>query len=148
MPALNVYRRFNPDKGRSICGDICHLPFHEDVYDGIYNLGVLEHFTEEAIGDILSEFHRILRSNGKVVIFWPPTFGISVIFIKSLRAAMKKVFKKEIRLHPDEITLVKSREQMDAIFEKANFKILEYYFGIRDLFTYVVIVAEKNNQCH
>lgn len=143
MTALNLYRRFNPGKAETIHGDIRHMPLHNDSYDGIYNLGVMEHFTEEEIGEILSEFHRVLRSDGKVVVFWPPIFGISVIFLRSLRAGFKKIFGKDIRLHPDEITLVRSRSQIDAIFGKANFKVVEYYFGIRDFFTHVVIVARK-----
>lgn len=147
MPALNVYKRFNSGAGRVVHGDILHTPFYGDVYDGIYNLGVLEHFTEEDIGNVLSEFHRILKPDGKVVIFWPPTFGLSVVFLRSLRAFAKKIFNKDIKLHPDEISLIRSKKQVDEIFEKVNFRLVEYYFGTRDLFTYVVIVAEKKKRC-
>ncbi|MBN2452708.1 MAG: glycosyltransferase [Candidatus Omnitrophica bacterium] len=147
FPALNIYRRFNSAKGETVNGDIHRMPFRESSYDGIYNLGVMEHFTEEDIAKILSEFRRILKPEGKVVIFWPPVFGISVIFLNWLRAFMKKVFGKEIRLHPDEIMLARSKEQLCSIFKKADFRVIECYFGIMDFFTHVVVVAEKDKLC-
>lgn len=65
------------------------------------------------------------------------------IFIKFLCSVLTKLFKRDIKLHPDEITLIRSKEQAAGIFEKANFRMVEYYFGSRDLFTQVAIVAEK-----
>ncbi len=144
--ALNIYKRLNKDRAEVIQGDIFDIPFDSYKFDGIYNLGVFEHFTEEQINNILLEFHRILKSDGKVVIFWPPIFGVSVVFLKFLRLVMRKILRKNIRLHPEEITLVKSKAQINPIFERANFKIIEYYFGPKDFFTHVVIVAEKKNE--
>ena len=145
IPALHIYKRYNADSGDIIDADIRSIPFRDGAFDGVYNLGVMEHFTEKEIEAILSEFYRILKPNGRLIIFWPPSFGISVIFLKSLRSVSKKLFGRDIKLHPDEITLIDSRKHVAGIFDRANFRIKEYYFGSRDLFTQMVIVAEKKS---
>ena len=61
--ALEAYKKNHGDKSKIILGDIFHLPFEEKSFDGIYNLGVMEHFSEEEIREILSEFKRVLRAN-------------------------------------------------------------------------------------
>lgn len=131
--ALSLYHRFNRDNPRIIRGDIFHVPFEDSKFDGAYNVGVMEHFTEEDIERILSELSRIIKPEGKIVLFWPPEFGLSVRFLKMIKA----------RLHPDEITLAKSRSHIEAIGARAKLKIADYYFGPMDLFTQVAVVFKK-----
>jgi len=142
--ALAINEKVNQGKCRLIQGDIFDLPFADRTFDGIYNLGVMEHFTGSDIERILKEFHRALKDDGKIVIFWPPEFGLSVIFLKGVKFFIEKILrKKNVQIHPDEITRVQSKKHVVDIFDNANFKVLEYYFGPRDVFTYAVIVAEK-----
>ena len=54
------------------------LPFADATFEGVYNLGVMEHFTTDEIARILSEFRRVLRPGGKAVLFWPRTSAPSV----------------------------------------------------------------------
>ena len=131
--ALSLYRGFNRDNPRVIRGDILHIPFEDGRFDGAYNVGVMEHFSEEDIGRILSELGRIIKPEGKILVFWPPEFGLSVRALKMIK----------VKLHPDELTLVKSRSHIEAIGVKADLKIVDYYFGLRDLFTQVAIVFKK-----
>ena len=51
--------------------------------------------------------------------------------------------KKNIKLHPDEITRVRSKAHIKGLIEKAGFVFKEYYFGPKDVFTQIVIVGEK-----
>jgi len=131
--ALSLYRGFNRDNPRVIRGDILHIPFEDGRFDGAYNVGVMEHFSEEDIGRILSELGRIIKPGGKILVFWPPEFGLSVRALKMIK----------VKLHPDELTLAKSRSHIEAIGVKADLKIVDYYFGPRDLFTQVAIVFKK-----
>lgn len=48
-----------------------------------------------------------------------------------------------IKLHPDEITRLKSKKYAMEMFVGAGFNVITYYFGIKDIFTQAVIVAEK-----
>ena len=143
MHALAIYKNIHKDSPRIIQGNILKIPIKDETFDGIYNLGVMEHFTEEEIEKILQEFNRVLKPEGKMIILWPPEFGLSVIFLKIIHYIINNLFKRNIKLHPSEITYLRSKKQTKAIFARANFAIAEYYFGIKDLFTYSTIVVKK-----
>jgi ubiquinone/menaquinone biosynthesis C-methylase UbiE len=141
--ALEIYNRENGGICKSLHGSIFSIPLQAQSVDGIYNLGVMEHFSEDEIGQILLEFKRVLKPQGRMVIFWPPEFGLSVIFFKVLKVLFKVVTFKDVKFHPDEICRVQSKKHVRQIFEKSGFNVLDYYFGLRDFFTYSVIVVEK-----
>ena len=48
-------------------GDIANLPFEDNSIDGIWNLGVMEHFSHSDLIIILHEFRRVLKDNGTLV---------------------------------------------------------------------------------
>ena len=54
-----------------------------------------------------------------------------------------KVLSKPLKLHPDEITHVRSKRQVRAYLGNSGFQMVEYYFGVRDAFTQAVVVGEK-----
>jgi ubiquinone/menaquinone biosynthesis C-methylase UbiE len=144
IPALSIYKKIHKDSSKVIHGSIFKIPVKDETFDGIYNLGVMEHFTEKEIQEILQEFNRVLKPNGRMIIFWPPEFGSSVIFLKIMSFIVKKILsKKNVKFHPDEFTRLKSKQHVKEIFGKTNFKIIKYYFGIKDLFTYSAIILEK-----
>ena len=103
----------------------------------------MEHFNEKDINRILLEFKTKLDDQGKIILFWPPEYGVSVKFLKFVKTSINFIFKKNIDLHPDEISLIKSKQHAVGILNKAGFKIIQSYFGIRDLFTHEVIIATK-----
>jgi len=142
--ALARYRQLNGNTCQVIAGDILRIPIADGSFDGVYNLGVMEHFTPEQINQILVEFHRVLAPGGKVVLFWPPSFGLTVRFLKFVHYVANEILKKDTKLHPDEITLVESREQVQRFMTSAGFSGVQYYFGILDFYTHVVIVAQKD----
>ena len=105
----------------------------------------MEHFTEEDIQKILNEFMWVLKNSGRLILFWPPEFGLSVIFFKVLVFVFKKILlNSDIKFHPDEITRIKSKRHVLAMIARSNLSIIQYYFGFRDLFTYAVVVAHKS----
>lgn len=143
--ALILYEQENGSLCSTLYGSIMDVPAFSATYDGIYNLGVMEHFTEEEIQQILREFSRILKPDGKVALFWPPEFGLSVTFFKVLKFFLIPFYGKNVKLHPDEITRVQSKRHAFAILERAGYEVVDYYFGLRDLFTYSVIIAAKKS---
>jgi len=142
--ALSLYKKIHGDKCKAVYGSIFDLPYENSTVDGIYNLGVMEHFTEEEIDCILKEFGRVLGAEGRLVIFWPPEYGLSVAFFKFLKLIFNKILlKKDVKFHPVEITRIRSKKHAQAVFERNGFKVLRYSFSLRDMFTYAIIVAEK-----
>lgn len=142
--ALRLYGLNNGNKAKLLKASIFDIPVKNSTFDGIYNMGVMEHFTQDEDVKILKEFSRVLKSDGKIILFWPPKFGISVIFLNSLHFALNNILKRNIRLHPEEISLVKSKKQVKDILGKGGFRLVKFYFGPADLFTHCVIVAKKS----
>ena len=141
--ALVLYKKNNGENSKILKASIFEIPVKNKTYDGIYNLGVHEHFSLDENLKILKEFRRVLKDNGKIVLFWPPEYGISVRFLNSLHFILNDILKLKIRLHPDEVSLIKSKKQVFQVLENAGFKLTKFYFGLEDLFTYCVIIAKK-----
>jgi ubiquinone/menaquinone biosynthesis C-methylase UbiE len=141
--ALKLYRLCNGNQAKLMKASIFEIPARSSTYEGIYNLGVMEHFTKVEDEKILKELRRVLKPNGKIVLFWPPRYGPTVLFLNSTHFILNKIFKKNIRLHPEEISLLESKEQVKQILEKTGFKLMKFYFGPQDLFTHCIVVAKK-----
>jgi dolichol-phosphate mannosyltransferase len=141
--ALGIYRKANPHHESLMHGSIFAISVPSGTFDGIYNLGVMEHFTEDEILRIMSEFRRVLKPGGRVVLFWPPEFGLSVFALKVIHFVLNNLMKKEVSLHPPEISRLQSRSQAVDFLRRSGFSLKDYVFGPRDAFTYVVLVGEK-----
>ena len=107
--ALEIYRANHPGKAETYKANISSLPFKNEEFDGVYNLGVMEHFAREDILRILIEFHRITKNGGKVILFWPPVYGVSVIGLHIIHAFMRYVLGKKGKLHPEEPSKISTR---------------------------------------
>lgn len=141
--ALEIYQNINGKESKVVQGSIFELPFADESLDGIYNLGVMEHFTEKEIDLIFSEFKRVLVKDGKIVIFWPPVYGLTVQVLDFAHFILNKILKRNIKLHPDEISRIKSKSHAISFAERNGFKFLEYYFGPKDIFTQIILVGQK-----
>ncbi len=144
LPALERYRRNNPHAAAVRRGDILNLDFEQASFDGVYNLGVVEHFTTDQIRRIFSEMGRVLKPGGKIVIFWPHRLAKSVWFLRGVHWLLDHLMRKSMRLHPPEISLLDSRAQAREVVEQAGFSLVDYYFGAQDLMVQAVIVGQKN----
>jgi SAM-dependent methyltransferase len=140
--ALELYRSRHPDVD-AIIKNIFDLSDLSARFDGIYNLGVMEHFSPQEITEILKQFNRVLKRDGKVVLLWPPVYGLSVIALHGIHFVLNKVLRRDIQLHPPEPTKVSSRRQIASFLDAAGFRLRSMQFGPRDAFTYVVVVADK-----
>lgn len=143
VPALQLYKKYNPAVDRLVHGSIMALPFEDESFDGAYNLGVLEHFTADEIQLILGEIRRVLRHDGKVVIFWPHERATSVFVIRMIHWVLNDVLKKDVQLHPPEISLIPSRKRAQEILTKAGLEMVDYRFGPGDMFVQAAVVARK-----
>lgn len=141
--ALDLYETFNGKKAKLVKASIFKIPVKNSTFDGVYNLGVMEHFTKDDDEKILKELARVLKQNGKIVLFWPPKYGPTVLFLNSAHFVLNNILKRNIRLHPEEISLVESKKQVEKILKDSGFKLVKFYFGPKDLFTHCIVVAQK-----
>ena len=84
------YTRFNPQIDRCINGDIFKLPLPDNSIDGIWNVGVMEHFNLEEIDKILVEFYRVLNKGGRIILFWPMAYAPYEIFLNIVEFCYQK----------------------------------------------------------
>jgi dolichol-phosphate mannosyltransferase len=138
--ALDLYRRYVPAAAATKAGDLLDLPFADAIFDGVYNLGVIEHLTREEILRMLGEMRRVLRPGGKVVIFWPHVRSPSVLVLHGAQAVLDRAGRADVRFHPPEISLLESREAGARLFAAASFAVVDYDYGPRDLFVQAVYV--------
>jgi len=122
-------------------GDLLNMAFAENSFDGIYNLGVVEHFEIDQLQRMFTAFHHVLKPGGTLLIFWPPRFGLSVKALKFIHFVLNDVLNRNIQLHPPEPSLLQSRKRAYEILEPLGFEVVDYYFGPRDLFTHSTVVA-------
>lgn len=141
--ALKLYKKVNGEKAALLKASVLEIPARNSTFDGVYNLGVMEHFTKDEDEKILTELRRVLKPNGKIVLFWPPKFGPTVLFLNTTHFILNNILRKNVRLHPEEISLVESKKQVEDILKKSGFKLLKFYFGPKDLFTHCIIIAKK-----
>lgn len=142
--ALRLYHRNVIRMDQLKHASVLDLPFESASFDGVYNLGVMEHFPERDIRKVLVEFDRVLRPDGKIVLFWPHICAASVLFLNAVHWLMNRVLKQNIRLHPPEISLLRSKNQIESLLAEARFELIDYYFGARDLFVQAIVVGQKS----
>jgi len=133
----------NPKIDTCINADIFSLPFKDNSVDGIWNVGVMEHFTIDNIYKILKEFRRVLKRGGHIILFWPMVYSPYQFFIKFVEFSLNLFSKKIFQLYPDEVSKLRSRMQGRTILNKSKFKEGKIYFNFRDAFSFGVLVGKK-----
>jgi SAM-dependent methyltransferase len=128
-----------------LCGDIFSLPFQDDSIDGIWNVGVMEHFEDDCIDAILREFRRVLKPHHRAVLLWPATFSIPQRMLRvvewfiNLRRSSGK-----FRFHPDEISQLRSAGHGRSILARNGFRPVAVDVGLRTLMAFETLVGEKD----
>ncbi len=137
-----VLQRFNvlPLKMQ---GDIRMMPIGDGEVSGIWNFGVLEHFTDDQLIIILSEFRRVLADDGRLLLFWPPWYALHELVLGTVSWLARHFLRKEVVFFPDEVNLYTTRRRAAELFDRAGLHIERTSFGPRDLFSYVVVVASR-----
>jgi SAM-dependent methyltransferase len=139
-----VLERCHPAMDVRICGDIFALPFQDNSLDGIWNVGVMEHFPHDQIDAILREFRRVLKPRARVVLLWPATFSIPQRILRVLEWFINMRQRRErFRFHPDEISQLRSVAQGRTVLQRNGFRPVAIDVGLRTLMAFETIVGEK-----
>lgn len=123
--------------------DIFALPYRPNSIQGIWKLGVMEHFTDAEIQNCLSEFLRVLKPGGVVVQFWPTQHNTSRWILGPVEKVVSLWKGSGFTFFPGEISRLKSRKQAREVMEKAGFEVSALDFNWRTAFIHMVIVARK-----
>lgn len=127
-----------------LCGDIFALPFQRESLDGIWNVGVMEHFTHDRIDLIMREFHRVLRSGARIILFWPAVDSIPQKILRALERVINlRRSGREFKFHPDEISKLRSKQEGADILTRNGFRPVFIDYGLRTLMAFKTVVGEK-----
>ena len=120
-----------------------HLPFENESIDGIWNLGVMEHFTQEEIDCAMKEFYRVLKKGSYIILFIPPLYSSTGITYRFLENAIYLVTRKKFRFYPPEISRPKSKAECRQMAKRNGFVDCRVFFPWRNCFGDLVLVARK-----
>jgi uncharacterized protein YbaR (Trm112 family) len=141
---LPVLRTCPPVIDVRICGDIFRLPLLDNSVDGIWNVGVMEHFTRPEIDAILRECHRVLRPGAPLILLWPAIDSIPQKMLAAVElVANLKPRSQRFRFHPAEISRLRSNGQARAILADNGFGTRSIDFGLRTLMAFKTVVGYK-----
>jgi SAM-dependent methyltransferase len=118
--------------------DVRAMPFEAGSFDGVYSLGLLEHFQRDEAVAVLKEMARVTRPDGSIVAFWPHRLAPSAAVL----SVAARVFSTSF--HPPEPSRIISRDWATRIFTDANLRICHYDFGPSDFFVQAAIVAKAH----
>ena len=141
--ALQLYKHHNPGAAAVRHASIFDLPFPDGSFDGVYNLGVVEHFERDELSRAFAEARRVLRPGGKMVVFWPHAHATSVAVLKSASWLLNDVLHKDVQFHPPEVSLVHSKREASEILASGGLELSSYDFGPKDFFVQAVVVATR-----
>ena len=75
LNALAIYQRIHRGHFSLVHGDVPAMDIPTESMDGVYSLGLLEHFPPEQIRRILGEFYAVLKPGGKAGSSGPRSTG-------------------------------------------------------------------------
>jgi len=141
---LPVVARCHPVMDVRLAGDIFHLPFASGSVDGIWNVGVMEHFTHDLIDAILLEFRRVLRPGAPVLLLWPATDSLPQKGLRAVEAVVNlRRGAAPFRFHPDEISKLRSSAEARAVLQRNGFEPVTVDAGLRSLFAFKTVVGRR-----
>lgn len=143
--ALALYRRNNPHNAGLVHADLLAQPEGSKTYDGVYNLGVMEHFYAPEIVRLASNLRALTRRGGSMVVFWPLANAPSVKFLGLWHRLLNRGGKSEVSLHPSEVSLIRSKDETCNLLEQGGWNVTSYNVSPSDLFVQAVIVCKNKD---
>jgi ubiquinone/menaquinone biosynthesis C-methylase UbiE/uncharacterized protein YbaR (Trm112 family) len=139
-----VLQACDPAMDARVAADAFRLPFLDHSIDGIWNVGVMEHFPHELIDAMLREFHRVLKPGAPVLLLWPATDSLPQKGLRLVEAVINARRKGDrFRFHPDEISKLRSSEEGRAVMRRNGFEPVTVDAGLRSLMAFKTVVGRK-----
>ena len=113
-----------------------HLPFAAEYFDVVTLLAVVEHLNPESMAALFRECHRVLKSQGMVVLSTPAAWADGLL---QLMARLNLVSAEEIREHTFAYTL----PLIGWHFGQAGFEMRKVRFGYFEFMLNMWATAQK-----
>lgn len=141
---LPIVARCHPVMDVRLAGDVFRLPFAAGSLDGIWNVGVMEHFTHDLIDAMLQEFRRVLRPGAPLLLLWPATDSLPQKALRAVEGVVNlRRRARPFRFHPDEISKLRSSAEAREILRRNAFDPVAVDPGWRSLFAFKTVVGRR-----
>ena len=134
-------RNVNPQV--KLQGDLFNPPLKDGSVDVIFNIGVHEHYSEEQNAVILKGFMRVLKTGGRVVLFWPWYWAPLMILGRTINIVMSLVLGRKYELYPNQYWELRRFSDGDRLMTQAGFTYVRHYLSVVDLCSMLVLEYEK-----
>lgn len=124
-------------------GDLFNLPLQDGTVDVIFNIGVHEHYSDEQNAVILKGFRRVLKTGGRVVLFWPWYWAPLMILGRTINVVMTLVKGHKYELYPNQYWELRRFADGDRLLTQAGFTHVRHYLSVVDLCSMLVLEYEK-----
>ena len=141
---LPVVAASHPVMDVRLAADIFRLPFAAKSVDGIWNVGVMEHFTHDLIDAMLREFRRVLRPGAPLLLLWPATDSLPQKGLRAVEAVVNLGRAgTPFRFHPDEISKLRSSAEGRDVLRRNGLEPVAVDPGVRSLFAFKTVVGRR-----
>lgn len=121
--AKRLAESYKINKVKYVEGNMFFMPFDNEKFDLVWNIGAIEHYDEELIFDLISEMFRVSKKNGYVAVAIP---NFKSLPIKKATLLANSKFKKFLSFIPGyrlDTEKFYKHEDIENIFKKvANSK--------------------------
>ena len=145
---IPVLQHVHPVMDVRVGADNFRLPFGDGQVDGLWNVGVMEHFTHDLIDAMMREFHRVLAPGAPILLLWPATDSLPQ---KGLRLVEKYYNRnaapgEKFQFHPDEISKLRSSQEGRDVLLRNGFEPVFVDGGLRSLMAFKTVVGRKSTR--
>jgi SAM-dependent methyltransferase len=141
---LPVLRACHPVMDVRLGADVFRIPLASASVDGIWNVGVMEHFEHDQIDQVMRECGRVLKPGGRIVLFWPGRDSVPQRILRLGEAVINRWQpERRFRFHPDEISQLRSLAQGRDVLQRNDFDVVRVDYGVRTLLGFKILVGEK-----
>lgn len=96
------------------------LPFHDKTFSRITMLAVLEHIDPKLVPTLFSEFRRVLKPGGSIIVTTPTPFGKRILEFLAFKLGI--ISRAEVRDHKKYYT----KDDLEEIAKKTSLSLQDY----------------------
>jgi ubiquinone/menaquinone biosynthesis C-methylase UbiE len=123
--------------------DLFSLPFKNDSIDGIFNLGVMEHFNEKDTIKILNEMNRVLKKDSYAIFFWARRYSPSNFILGTYSFLVNHLRNRKFWYTPDEISPFTSKIKIVDVVSKSKMSIFKIKPSFGTFLIHEVVICKK-----
>jgi len=111
-------------------GSIFNMPYPDKMFDMVWNVGLVEHYSEENIQKIVREMNRVLKNDGCLIIGIPNRYSLAVLKAALLGSPFGRKYLSFISGYRNETEILYSNHRMaKLISDEVRYPVVIKFAG-------------------